>query len=186
MIETERLILRSWRDEDRAPFLAMCNSPEVMAYLGGPADAAEIDAGIGRIRACEEANGFCFWAMERRADQAFLGFCGLKIVLDPGLPIGGDIEIGWRLRRDAWGQGYAREAALASLHWAWDNLSVPRVIAMTVPANRRSWGLMERIGMVHRPELDFDHPSFPENHPLHRHIVYAAERPGPGRRPILA
>ena len=177
MIETERLTLRNWRAEDRAPFKALCNSPEVMACLGGIASDEQIDAGIGRIQACAEANGFCFWAMERRADSAFLGFCGLKIALEPGLPVEGEIEIGWRLRHDAWGQGYAREAALASLRWAWANLPAPRVIAMTVAANRRSWGLMERIGMTRRTELDFGHPSFPETHHLHRHIVYAADRP---------
>jgi len=148
-----------------------------MACLGGVASDEQIDAGIGRIQACAEANGFCFWAMERRADSAFLGFCGLKIALEPGLPVEGEIEIGWRLRQDAWGQGYAREAALASLRWAWANLPAPRVIAMTVAANRRSWGLMERIGMTRRAELDFGHPSFPETHHLHRHIVYAADRP---------
>ena len=177
MIQTERLTLRSWRDEDRAPFLALCNNPEVMACLGGPAAEKQIDAGIGRIRACEQENGFCFWAMERRYDGAFLGFCGLKVARDAGLPIENEIEIGWRLRHDAWGQGYAREAALASLRWAWANTPAPRVIAMTVPANRRSWGLMERIGMTRRPELDFGHPIFPEHHPLHRHIVYAVDRP---------
>jgi len=177
VIETERLTLRNWRAEDRAPFKALCNSPEVMACLGGIASDEQIDAGIARIQACAEANGFCFWAMERRADSAFLGFCGLKIALEPGLPVEGEIEIGWRLRQDAWGQGYAREAALASLRWAWANLPAPRVIAMTVAANRRSWGLMERIGMTRRAELDFGHPSFPETHHLHRHIVYAADRP---------
>jgi RimJ/RimL family protein N-acetyltransferase len=178
VIQTERLILRNWRAEDRAPFKALCNSPEVMACLGGVFDDAQVDANIGRIQACADANGFCFWALERRADGAFLGFCGLKVAHEPGLPtVEGEIEIGWRLRHDAWGQGYAREAALASLRWAWANLPARRVIAMTVAANRRSWGLMERIGMTRRPELDFGHPGFPETHHLHRHIVYAVDRP---------
>jgi RimJ/RimL family protein N-acetyltransferase len=93
------------------------------------------------------------------------------------LPIDGEIEIGWRLREDVWGRGYAREAASASLRWAWRSLQCDRIFAMTVPANRASWGLMERIAMVRRPDLDFGHPLFPANHPLHRHIVYAAARP---------
>jgi len=179
VIETERLLLRSWRDKDRAPFTELCRSPEVMTFLGGPADEAQIDASLARARASEATNGFCFWAIERKADSAFLGFCGLKIADTAGVPIEGEIEIGWRLRQDAWGQGYAREAALATLRWAWVRLDARRVIAMTVPNNRRSWGLMERIGMVRRPELDFGHPLFPESHPLHRHIVYVAERPTP-------
>jgi len=177
MIQTERLLLRSWCAADRIPFFDLCQSPVVMACLGGPASLEQVDASIARVRACEDKNGFCFWAIERQADGTFLGFCGLKIADVTGAPIDGAIEIGWRLRQEDWGQGYAREAALASLRWAWANLAVPRVIAMTVPANRRSWGLMERIGMRHRAELDFDHPLFPDNHPLRRHIVYAADRP---------
>ena len=178
MIETERLSLRDWRAEDRAPYLNICQSETVMACLGGPSTEAEVDAALGRVRASQDRNGFCFWAMERKDDGAFLGFCGLKIAQEADMAVNGEIEIGWRLGQSYWGQGYAREAALASLHWAWVNLSAPRVIAITVPANRRSWGLMERIGMTRRPDLDFGHPLFPENHPLNRHIVYGVDRPG--------
>jgi len=177
VIETERLILRSWHDEDRGPFYAMCQSPAVMACLGGPSSMEQVDASIGRVRACEAKNGFCFWAIERKNDRAFLGFCGIKIADVADAPIDGEIEIGWRLREEDWGKGFAREAALATLRWTWANIDTPRVIAMTVAANRRSWGLMERIGMTRRPELDFGHPQFPENHHLHRHIVYAVDRP---------
>jgi RimJ/RimL family protein N-acetyltransferase len=177
MIETERLTLREWRDEDRDALLAMCNSPTVMEHLGGPSSAGQIDAGIARLRASQAANGFCFWAVERREDAAFLGFCGLKIANDVGTPIEGEIEIGWRLREDAWGKGYAREAAEASLAWAWANLDADRVIAITVPANTRSWGLMERLGMARRPDLDFGHPGFEAGHPLHQHITYSIARP---------
>jgi len=177
MIPTERLLLRSWRPADRIPFFDLCQSQAVMACLGGPASMEDVDASIARVQACEEKNGFCFWAIERRDDTAFLGFCGLKIADLADAPVAGEIEIGWRLREEDWGQGYAREAAQATLRWAWARLEAPRVIAMTVPANRRSWGLMERIGMRRRTELDFDHPLFPDSHPLRRHIVYAAERP---------
>jgi RimJ/RimL family protein N-acetyltransferase len=177
VIETERLLLRSWREADRDPFFDLCQSPAVMACLGGPSTTEQVDAAIGRIRACEAANGFCFWAMERRADGAFLGFCGLKIANEPNISVTGEVEIGWRLREQDWGKGYAREAALATMRWAWANTRAPRVVAMTVAANRRSWGLMERIGMTRRPRLDFDHPLFPDYHPLRRHIVYAADRP---------
>jgi RimJ/RimL family protein N-acetyltransferase len=177
MIQTERLLLRSWREADRIPFFNLCQSPVVMACLGGPASLEQVDASIARVRASEERYGFCFWAIERREDEVFLGFCGFKVADVPEAPIDGEIEISWRLRQEDWGQGYAREAALASLRWAWANLTAPRVIAMTVPANRRSWGLMERIDMRRRVELDFDHPLFPDNHPLRRHIVYAADRP---------
>jgi RimJ/RimL family protein N-acetyltransferase len=176
-VETERLVLREWCESDRDLFLAMCNSPVVMEHLGGPATAEEIDAGIARIRACQREHGHCFWAIERRRDGAFLGFCGLKRANDPGLPIAGEVEIGWRLREDAWGQGYAREAAEGTLAWGWANLDVSQIVAITVPANRRSRGLMERLGMVRRADLDFAHPGFAPDHPLSGHITYVIDRP---------
>jgi RimJ/RimL family protein N-acetyltransferase len=177
MIRTERLLLRPWRAEDRAPFLDICTSPSVMAHLGGPMDAAQVDAAIGRVQACQAAHGFCFWAVERRADEVFLGFCGFKIADAAGSPVEGELEIGWRFGEAYWGQGYAREAASAALAWGWDETNAPRVIAMTVMGNSRSWGLMERLGLKRAPALDFGHPNFAPDHPLHRHIVYAAERP---------
>ncbi len=175
MIETERLILRTWREADREPFIEMGRSPAVMEYLGGPASADDIDASMTRNRTCEAEHGHCFWAIERKADGVFLGFCGLK--RGSVGTIEGEIEIGWRLREDAWGQGYAKEAAIASLAWGWSNLDVTRIVAITVQANSASWGLMERLGMTRRPDMDFGHPLFPEDHPLHRHITYVIERP---------
>jgi RimJ/RimL family protein N-acetyltransferase len=94
-----------------------------------------------------------------------------------GTPIESDVEIGWRLRADCWGKGYAREAAQASLDWAWANLDREAVAAITVTDNRRSWGLMERLGMRRDPLEDFDHPDLAESDPLRRHIVYRIRRP---------
>ena len=177
MIACDRLILREWQSGDRDAFLAMCNSPEVMAHLGGPAAPDAVDAGIARIRACQAAHGFCFWAVERKEDRAFLGFCGLKVAPEDGTPIAGEVEIGWRLRADAWGRGYAFEAAEASLAWGWANLDAHRIVAATVPANLPSLKLMGRLGMVRRPELDFASPGFVPDHPLHRHVTSLKERP---------
>jgi RimJ/RimL family protein N-acetyltransferase len=176
--ETERLILRTWRDDDRAPYLATCNTPTVTAHLNGPSSDEEIDAAFGRIAKSQVEHGFSFWAIERKTDRALLGFCGLRICDDLERPVHGEIEIGWRLREDAWGQGYACEAAQAVLDWAWANLDAQHVVSFTVPANEPSWRLMERLRMVRRPDLDFAHPRFPADHPLSRHITYAIERPG--------
>jgi len=176
--ETERLIVRHWRDSDRADYLATCNSEEVTAHLGGPGKAEDVDASLARIRKSQEENGFCYWAVERKEDGAFLGYCGLKPTNLTDSPVEGEIEIGWRFRADAWGQGYASEAATAVLEWAWANLAVDRVVSFTVPANRGSWSVMERIGMTRYPHLDFAHPGFPSDHPLSRHITYVVERPG--------
>jgi RimJ/RimL family protein N-acetyltransferase len=162
MIETERLIVRPWRDADRASYLATCNTDAVTAHLGGPASVEEIDAALERIRASQEENGFCFWAVERQADSAFLGFCGLKRMNSPGAPdiMQGAPEIGWRLREDAWGQGYAKEAALASLGLAFGRFGLDQVFAITMAGNAPSWGLMRRLGMSARPDLDFDMPVY--------------------------
>jgi RimJ/RimL family protein N-acetyltransferase len=175
MIETERLILRAWRDDDRAPFAEMGRSPAVMAHPGLLMSREQSDAAVDRMRAYRHERGYCFWAVERRDDARFLGFCGLK----PGVigPLVGEIEIGWRLREDAWGKGYAKEAALASLAWGWRILGTPRIMAITTPANRASWGLMERLGMVRRADLDFKHPLLAPDDPLCAHIAYVAERP---------
>jgi RimJ/RimL family protein N-acetyltransferase len=175
--ETERLILRNWRESDRADYLASCNTEAVTAHLGGPATIEDLDAGLARIAKSQRNQGFSFWAIERKADGALLGYCGLRICDDLQRPVHGDVEIGWRLREDAWGQGYALEAAKATLDWAWANLDVYRVVSFTVPANAPSWRLMERLGMVRRPDLDFDHPRFARDHPLSRHITYVARRP---------
>jgi RimJ/RimL family protein N-acetyltransferase len=175
MIETERLTLRPWREGDVDEFMRVTNTPAVMEYLGGPRTREEFEAAAQRQQAAQDARGHCFWIVERRADQAMLGMCGLKIL---GIgPAADDIEIGWRLREDAWGQGYAREAAEASLAWGWANLAVERIIAITVPANVRSWGLMERLGMERRDELGFAHPAFAPDDPLSRHITYVIDRP---------
>lgn len=173
MIETERLILRGWRDSDRAPFHAMSQDERVMATLGPPLWRDESDALIDRLQGILDAQGFTFWAVERKADGAFLGFCGLK----PGAedtPIEGEIEIGWRLAHPYWGQGYAREAAQASLDWGWANLDTPGIAAITSTGNIRSWGLMERLGMVRAPEDDFDHPKAIER--LRPRITYRIAR----------
>jgi RimJ/RimL family protein N-acetyltransferase len=136
----------------------------------------EVVTAISRQQALQTKLGYCFWAVERKADGLFLGFCGLKPGPD-GTPIEGQVEIGWRLRVDAWGKGYAREAAQASLAWAWANLDTPKVAAITNIKNTRSWGLMERLGMRRYPEEDFDHPAVPEGDPLRPHILYRIHRP---------
>lgn len=176
MIETERLILRRWQDSDHQGFHAMGNDPEVMRYLGPPLSHDDVETLIARQNDFHDRLGYCFWAVERCEDGAFLGFCGIKPGA-VGTPIEHHIEIGWRLARPYWGSGYAREAAQASLDHGWATLDVPDIAAMTVLANDRSWGLMERLGMKRVVDGDFDHPSVAEGDPLRRHILYRIGRP---------
>lgn len=172
MIETERLSLRNWRPEDREPFLSATNTPAVMQWLGGVMSAEDAAAAFDRMTGWHEERGFTFWAAERREDKALLGFCGLKIADAPTSSVTGSYEIGWRLREDAWGRGYAREAATASLDFAFARLAAPRVVSITIVENSPSWGLMERLGMTRRPDLDYDDPRYPLATPA---IVYCLE-----------
>jgi RimJ/RimL family protein N-acetyltransferase len=172
MIETERLLLRPWREEDRAPFWAMSQDREVMRYFP-PTDRSTINGLIDRQIERQAEHGYCLWVAERKADGRFLGFCGMLPPHDPFT----EIEIGWRLAHAAWGQGYAREGAQACLDWAWRKLRAETVIAVTVPANKRSWGLMIRLGMTRNPDEDFDHPHLPVGDPLRRHVLYRIANP---------
>ena len=176
MIETPRLILRPWTESDIAEFARVTNTPAVMEFLGGVQTPDAMHASGLRAIASQEKNGFSFWIVERRSDSAILGFCGLKV--GTAGPITGEIEAGWRLREDAWGKGYAREAAEATLAWAWKNLPCERVVAVTARGNKKSWGLMERLGMQRRHDMDFDHPDVPEGSPIRAHITYEIRRPG--------
>jgi RimJ/RimL family protein N-acetyltransferase len=172
VIVTERLVLRDWQASDRVPFHAMGRDPEVMEFLAPLHSQADTDAAIARLQGIAAAHGHTFWAIEHRTDAAFLGFCGLKIAPEGIAGIEGAIEIGWRLRRDAWGLGLAHEAAVASLAWGWANLTVDRIIAITTPGNLRSQALMRRLGMVRRHDLDFDHPALAVDDPLRPHVTF--------------
>lgn len=172
-LETERLVLREWREEDRDSFWEMAQDPEVMRYL--PATTRdEMDAAVGRLQAAQAEHGLSLWALETKDPDRFIGFCGF---MPPRAPLE-EFEIGWRLERDAWGKGFAREAAQACLEWMWRECQEKTVVAITVPANKRSWGLMRRIGMHYVEGGDFDHPDLPEGSPLRRHVLYRIDRPG--------
>ncbi|MCP5395668.1 MAG: GNAT family N-acetyltransferase [Sphingomonadaceae bacterium] len=157
--ETARLVLRDWQDGDWEPFWRHTNTPAVMQWLGGVCDDAKKEAAQARILSYRRDHGFTFWAVERKEDKALIGFCGLKRSNQAGGPQG-MMEVGWRLREDAWGHGYAREAASAALDLAFGQFGAEDVIALTVQGNAPSWGLMLRLGMERREDLDFDNDEF--------------------------
>lgn len=173
-LETERLILRDWRDEDWPEFFRVTNTPAVMEWLGGVLDAEGEARQRARVEACHAINGHCFWVVERKADGALLGFCGLKRADAPGSTVAGEMEVGWRFREEAWGQGYAKEAAIAALDAAFGRFGAEEVVALTVDGNAGSWGLMKRLGMRRREDLDYDDTRY-EN-PWRRSIVYSVHR----------
>lgn len=161
-IDTPRLRLRDWREGDVAPFARDTNTPEVMRWLGGTRTGAEMRELVEKLGRWQAERGFTFWAVERREDAALIGFCGIKIADTAGSPIEGDHEIGWRLREADWGKGYAREAAEATLDFAFHQIGAPHVVAITFIENEASWGLMERLGMIRRPDLDYVDHRFPD------------------------
>jgi RimJ/RimL family protein N-acetyltransferase len=174
-LETDRLILREWRDEDVAPFAAMCADERVMATLGAVKTKDETVELISKVQGFQERDGHTAWALVRKADKRFVGWCGLIIGYD-GLPIEGLPEIGWRLAFEHWGKGYAKESALAAMQWGFEQRNMDRIWAITSKQNPRSFGLMERLGMSRHVDLDFDHPHVPDDSPLRPHVTYSMAR----------
>jgi RimJ/RimL family protein N-acetyltransferase len=163
-LETERLVLRDWREDDWATFFRHTNTENVMRWLGGLLDDTAQTKMRKRLASYKDQHGHNFWVAERKDDGGHLagevlGFCGLKRANQEGGP-SGDFEIGWRFREDAWGRGYAREAAEASLRVGFEHYGAPYIIALTVQGNSASWGLMKRLGMRRREDLDFHSTDF--------------------------
>ena len=169
-LETPRLRLRRWREADRAPFAAMNADPAVMEFFPKRLSRDESDALVDRIEATFEREDLGLWAVEDRATGAFEGFVGLNPV--PGeIPCAPAVEIGWRLRREAWGRGLATEGGRAVLADAFERCGLHRVVSFTSTTNVRSQGVMRALGLAHREEDDFDHPRV-EAGPLRRHVLF--------------
>ena len=168
---TERLILRTWRHADRGPFAALNADRQVMLYLNGPLTRRQSDIVANRIEAHFAEHGFGVWAVEAPGLADFIGFVGLARPRFTAhfTPC---VEIGWRLARAYWGQGYATEAARHALKIGFTELGLNEIVSFTVPINQKSRAVMERIGMRHDPEGDFHHPFVPDKNPLGRHILY--------------
>lgn len=169
--ESPRFRLRTWQESDIDPFMAGLNTPAVMQYLGPLGDRQFYADMYDRYQACLMEFGHCFWIVERVNDNAILGFCGLKRVNSMGTHLRGEFEIGWRLRQDIWGQGYAKEAAIGCFSLAFDRFDASIVYAFTIIGNKASWGLMERLGMERRADLDFTDERFSAD--LNPAIVYS-------------
>ncbi|WP_068877799.1 MULTISPECIES: GNAT family N-acetyltransferase [unclassified Phenylobacterium] len=175
MIETERLILRAFREDDRAPLAAINGDPRVGEWLGGAIDRAASDALLDRLNAEIARDGFGFFAAERKADGRLVGMIGIRAQTDA--PLAPCLELGWRLAVEAQGQGYATEGARALLDWGFATQANDEILAWTAASNLRSQEVMRRVGMRHDPTRDFDHPVLAEGHPLRRHVVFVARRP---------
>jgi ribosomal-protein-alanine N-acetyltransferase len=175
-IETSRLLLRSWRDADLEAFARLNADPQVAEFLPDTLSRAESDAFAERIRAHFDAHGYGLFAVEVKGGAQLVGFVGLSVVpFDAHFTPA--VEIGWRLAREHWGAGLATEAAEEVLRFAFGALALNEVVSFTVVDNARSRRVMERIGLMHDPADDFDHPRLPPGHPLERHVLYRKARP---------
>ena len=170
-----RVLLRGWRPSDLAPCAAMNADPEVMRYFPAPLTRTENDLMVQRIVAHFAEHGFGLWVLEVPGVLPFAGFVGL-------LQVGFEahftpaVEVGWRLVRPAWGHGYATEAAQCALQHAFTTLQLKQIVSLTVPANKPSQAVMQRLGMVSRPQDTFEHPRLPAGHPLRVHRLYRLNR----------
>ena len=179
-LDTPRLTLRPWQPSDRAPFALMNADPDVMTFFAAPLSPAESDDAIDRYLAQLDRDGFTMFAVELRHDHSFAGTIGLQTMRTaiPNLPQPA-VEIGWRLTRSAQGQGLATEGARALCTLAFRDFHLPQLVAITTPANIASRRVMEKLGMSHRPELTYEHPSVPPGHPFRQHVVYSLDNPTP-------
>ena len=175
VIRTDRLIMRRWREADRQPFAALNADPEVMYYFPAPLDRAASDAMVDRIEGLFLRQGFGLWALEVSATGEFIGFTGLNPMPD-GVPGAGGMEVGWRLARGAWHQGYATEAAVAAAGVAFGGAGLAELWSMTAVGNQPSRAVMRRLGMT--LHAHFDHPGVAAGHPLRPHVAYRLRHPG--------
>jgi RimJ/RimL family protein N-acetyltransferase len=174
-LETARLRLRSWTCDDVDALLAVSTDPDVMHYFPRPNTRDEIAALVQRQQVNLAADLPGLYAVERLADRAFLGFVGLATPTFEA-PFVPTVEIGWRLGKAYWNQGYATEAARAALRHGFETLGLPEVVSFTAVPNRPSRRVMEKLGTHHDPADDFDHPRLDEGHWLQRHVLYRLTR----------
>ena len=174
-VRTQRLLLRGWRLDDRAPFAAMNADPSVMAHFPRLQSRAESDAFVDRIEHGWRERGFGLWAVERLDTAEFIGFVGLAAV-SFAAAFAPAVEVGWRLAAEHWGRGYASEGGRAALAHGFTSLGLDDIVSFTAETNLKSIAVMERLGMVRDLEADFEHPAVPVGHRVRPHVLYRLSR----------
>lgn len=171
ILETERLILRTWKECDIDPMAVIDQDPKVCEHLPGIGNREATAAGIEKMTQHYQEHGFGFYAIELKSSLELIGFLGIKIPFFEShfTPA---VEIGWRLASNHWNQGYATEGAKAVLAYAFDILKLNEVVSFTVVNNKASRRVMEKIGMQYNPTEDFAHPHLAKGHPLKQHVLY--------------
>ncbi|BCE02274.1 GNAT family N-acetyltransferase [Marinicellulosiphila megalodicopiae] len=174
-LKTKRLLLRQWKQSDLKTFASINADPDVMEFYPDIQSEQQSNEMAKYFQNLIEINGWGFWAVERLSDQQFIGFVGLhEPIFD--LPVTPCVEIGWRLAKNAWGKGFATEAAKACLEFAFNELNLQNVYSFTSVGNKASISVMQKIGMTNM-NANFDHPIIPKGHKLSEHVIYKLNAP---------
>lgn len=174
ILQTRRLVLRQWQAKDRPLFADMTADVEVMKYFPSTLTPAQSDASIDRFMHSIDTNGWGFWAAELHETQQFIGFIGIND--NPtGLPFSPCVDIGWRLSKDFWGQGFASEGAKAALQFAFEIAKLPEIVSMTPKQNKASERVMQKLGLLKQAQ-NFMHPRLQSGHELEEHVLYSMSR----------
>lgn len=175
IIETERLILRTWQESDADAFFRINEDPKVIEFLPGPLTMQKVQDFMSAMNQQWQEKHYTLWAAEEKASGKLAGFIGLSwLALPP--PFVPSVEIGWRLGSEFWYQGYATEGANAAMRWGFDECGLDEIVAITVPANVRSQRVMTKLGMQRDLDGDFAHPRLPVDHRLSQHILFRIKK----------
>lgn len=171
VIETERLILRTWKEQDADAYFRINQDPKVIEFFLGPLTREQVHEFILAVNKHQEKHGYTLWAAEIKETEEFIGFIGLNYT-DWEAHFTPTVEVGWRLGSEYWNKGYATEGAKAALEYGFNKCGLQEIVSFAVPANRRSIHVMEKIGLKRDLDGDFAHPKLADDHPFSKHILY--------------
>ena len=173
ILETERLSLRTWKQDDLSNLLELCSDPEVMRYFPNTLDEQGTKAFLKRLMEMYDKHGYTYFAAEQKDTGAFVGFIGLAYQ-DYASPCTPAIDIGWRLLPEAWGNGFATEGAKACLAFGFQAKKLDTIVSVCSTTNVASERVMQRIGMTKGGA--FKHPMLEGYAELQECLWYAVNR----------
>lgn len=170
--KTQRLVFRDWKEQDLNEFRIMNKDTRVMKYFAKTLIDEETDRFYNIIQNEFRNYRYGLYAVETRRNNGFIGFIGFHWA-NFNSQFTPCIEIGWRLKYEAWGNGFATEGATACLKYGFETLEFNKIYSFTSKINLQSENVMKKIGMV--KVMEFEHPNIIEDSPLRKHVLYAIE-----------
>jgi RimJ/RimL family protein N-acetyltransferase len=171
IIETERLILRTWQKQDADPYFQINQDPKVIEFLPRSLTMEQVNDFIPAVNSHQDKHGYTLWAACLKETEELMGFIGLNYTTFES-DFTPAVEVGWRLGSQYWGKGYATEGAKASLEYGFKKCCLKEIVSFTVPANVRSLRVMQKIGLKRDLNGAFAHPKLPDDHKLSHHFLY--------------